>query len=253
MFLATHGLIKSSSSTPTFITGTSMITYWDFQNTSCYNGSGTTITDLDGSVNGTIVGALSYTSGTPNYFSFDNRQDRYINTANLNPYLSPPNTGVNLSLFIWIYPITTVGLVLSEQGSTNPDTNWFDSQIEMVSGNKVRFAVWPYSTITTTTLLSTLTISTFTWYYIGFTYDGTNLKGYINGQPAGSLAKNNRQTPYNNGNTNYYYNIGYRSSTNLGSGADGTFRLGAFHIWNDALSDATILNNYNATKTTYGL
>jgi len=90
---------------------------------------------------------------------------------------------------------------------------------------------------------------------MGFTYDGSTLTGYINGQSVGTLAKNNRQTPYNNGpvGTGYYYNIGYRTSTNMLSGSDGTFRLGAFHVWNTAISLSTILNNYNATKSSYGL
>jgi len=39
----------------------------------------------------------------------------------------------------------------------------------------------------------------------------------------------------------------------MGSGAGSEFRLGAFHIWNDAISDAIILNNYNVTKARYGL
>lgn len=252
MLKATHGIIKPPSS-PVFISGESMITYWDFQNSS-YSGSGTTITDLDGTNNGTVVGPLPYTSGSPNYFSFDNRTDRYLTTStNLNPYLSPANTGVTVSIFIWIYPISTIGSVLSEQGSTTPDQTWFDVQIEMVSGNKVRFAVWPYSLISSHTLLSTLTISINAWYYIGFTYDGSTLRGYINGQPAGSLAKSNRETPYNNGNTGLYYNIGSRSGTNMLSGTDGSFRLGALHIWNNAISDAVILNNYNVSKTAYGL
>ena len=258
MLKAMHGINKRFVAS--FISGPSMITYWDFQNSSSYNGSGTTITDLDGTNNGTVVGPLSYVSGSPNYFNFDNRSDRYLTTStSLNPYLSPANTGVTLSLFIWIYPITTIGAVLSEQGSTTPDVapnGWYDTQIEMVSGNKVRFGVWPYTGGTGSgTLLSTLTITTNAWFYIGFTYDGTTLAGYINGQAAGTLAKSNRETPYNNGvaGTGYYYNIGRRSDTNMGSGADGTFRLGALHIWNDAISSATILNNYNVTKSAYGL
>jgi hypothetical protein len=259
MLKATHGIIKPSSE-PVFITGSSMITYWDFQNSSSYSGSGTTITDLDGTINGTVVGSVPYTSGTPSYFFFDNGSSKYVTTStSLNPYLSPANTGVTISLFIWIYPIgSIIGTILSEQGSTTPDApgGWYDTQIEMVSGNKVRFGVWQYtSVVTSTTLLSTATISVNNWHYIGFTYDGSTLKGYINGQPAGTFAKNNRQTPYNNGpaGVGYYYNIGYRSGTNMLSGADGTFRLGAFHIWNDAISDAIILNNYNATKASYGL
>jgi|LauGreDrversion4_2_1035121.scaffolds.fasta_scaffold85518_5 hypothetical protein len=236
-----------------------MITYWDFQNSLSYSGSGTTITDLDGTVNGTIVGSVPYTSSSPSYLYFDNGSTRYVTTStSLNPYLSPENIGVTISLFIWIYPLGSLGTILSEQGSTTPDApgGWFDTQIELVSGNKVRFGVWQYtSVVSSTTLLSTATISINNWHYIGFTYDGSTLTGYINGQPAGTFAKNNRQTPYNNGpaGVGYYYNIGYRSGTNMLSGTDGTFRLGAFHIWNNALNSSTILNNYNATKASYGL
>ena len=242
----------------TSISTTGLITYWDFQNSSSYSGSGTTITDLNGTNNGSVVGPLSYVSGSPNYFNFDNRSDRYLTTVtNLNPYLSPVNIGVNISLFIWIYPLASTGVILSEQGSITPDAagGWFDAQMELVSGNKVRFGVWQYTTPSTTTLLSSTTVSLNTWQYIGFTYNGSILTGYINGQPVGTLAKNNRQTPYNNGpaGVGYYYNIGYRTGTNMGSGSDGTFRLGAFHIWNDAISDSIILNNYNVTKASYGL
>jgi len=38
----------------------------------------------------------------------------------------------------------------------------------------------------------------------------------------------------------------------MGSSAGANFRFGAFHVWNDAISSATILNNYNATRYTYG-
>jgi len=257
MILTSYGIINSTNTINiNSINTDGLITYWDFQNSSSYNGTGTTITDLDGTNNGTIVGPLSYVSGSPNYFNFDNRSDRYLTTStSLNPYLSPTNTGVSISLFIWIYPVTTIGAVLSEQGSTTPDLNpgWYDTQIEMVSGNKVRFGVWPYTSGTGSgNLLSTSTISTNAWYYIGFTYDGSTLTGYIDGQPAGTLAKSNRQTPYNDGGTGYYYNIGRRSGTNMGSGADGTFRLGAFHIYNTAIDASTVLSNYNVTKSVYG-
>ena len=50
MFIATHGIVKSLTTTPSFISGATMITYWDIQNSSSYSGSGTTITDLDGTM-----------------------------------------------------------------------------------------------------------------------------------------------------------------------------------------------------------
>ncbi len=151
MLIATHGILKGM---PIFISGSSMITYWDFQNTASYNGSGTTITDLDGTDNGLLVGTNPYTSGTPNYISLDNSSSNYARTTvNLNPYLSPTNTSDNISVFAWVYP-TSNGVVVSEQGQTTPNTGWYLSTIEWVSGTP-RFAVYPYSSLTNVKIFST--------------------------------------------------------------------------------------------------
>jgi len=247
MFLATHGIIKSST-TSSFISGASMITYWDIQNSSSYSGSGSTITDLDGTNNGTLVGSVPYTSGTPKYLSLDSGSSNYIRTnTNLNSSLSPVNTGTSISIFIWVYP-TSNGVIVSEQGTTTPDSNWFDSQIEWVSGTP-KFGVWAGSIVTVT---SSVSASLNTWHYVGFSYNGTTLTAYVNGSSAGSVNVS-RHTPYNNGaGAGLYYALGYPTSTNMGSGAGSNYRLGAFHVWNNAISGSTILNNYNATKATYG-
>ena len=77
------------------------------------------------------------------------------------------------------------------------------------------------------------------------------MRAYVNGQLAGS-ATLNRQTSYNTETKGLYYALGYPTSTNMGSGAGANYRLGAFHVWNDAISSSTILNNYNATRGKYG-
>jgi hypothetical protein len=399
-----------------------MITYWDFQKGS-YSGSGSTITDLDSTNNGALVGSVPYTSSTPNYLSLDASSSNYVRTANnLNPFLNPSNTGTTLSIFLWVYP-TSDGVLLTEQGSTTPDASWHDAQIEWIDGAPV-FGVWPhrshvldvevYSThggtgsttqypqfpttslefdrffdtgYSNTTLAwsgtldpsiplnwtnyTTLTsagvavpnsgqyfslkasgtfvpaetgtysfridsddasdlyiggtqvvsyygghgIATFqygtidlvageeytfeartqeysggeglivqwqrpsqgtysyqaseiapehrirsrvsaglnAWHYVGFTYDGSTMTAYVNGLEAGS-ASVARQTPYNNGGpTYYYYTLGYPTNQDMGSSASSTFRLGALHIWNDALSPSMVSRNFRATKSAYGV
>ena len=91
------------------------------------------------------------------------------------------------------------------------------------------------------------------WYYVGFTYSSaTNtLTGYINGQSAGTTTVS-RQSPGNYG-AGLYYNLGYPTATNMGSGAGSTFRFGALSVYNRGLTSAEVLTNYNATKGTYGL
>lgn len=404
-----------------------LITYWDLQNESSYTGSGSTITDLDNTNNGTIVGTVPYTTGNIKYLTIDNTTSNYVRTnTNLNSLLSPANTSEVISLFCWVYP-TSNGIILSEQGVTTPDTDWYDSQIEWIN-NRPRFAVYSYqydsvgllnvkvysthngngsttqyvnhpttlsefnklfdTTYTHTTLswsgniastvpinwttYSTLTNAGITvpnsgdyfsvevktifvpaesgvysfginsddgsdlyindtyvtsyygghgmsgpiygnisltagtayslrvrtqefaggeglqltwkrpsqgsyslqsselisgsknivtssinaplnaWHYIGYTYDGTTLKSYTNGQLSGNLVID-RLSP-GNISKGLYYALGYPTVTNMGAGNGGsTFRLGAFHVWNNCLTDATVLRNYNITKNVYGV
>lgn len=101
------------------------------------------------------------------------------------------------------------------------------------------------------TLTSSVSAALNNWHYVGLTYNGTALKAYVNGQAAGSVNKL-RNTPYNAIGKGLYYALGYPSVTNMGSTFGSTFRLGAFHVYNTALSDTDILSNYNATKAAYG-
>jgi hypothetical protein len=419
MLTATHGIL-SKTSTYTFISGASMITYWDIQNSSSYSGSGTTITDLDSTNNGLLVGTNSFTNASPKYLSLDLSASNYLrSTTNLNSSLSPANTSDNISVFVWCYP-TSNGVIVSELGSTTPNSGWYLSTIEWVSGTP-RFGVFPYSNITNvkiysthggngstsqygqyptitsdfdklfntaysnttlawegtmagttslnhssyvtltnagatvpnggdffsvevsatfipaetgtysfgvnsddggdvfiggslvtsyygghgmsgpvygnvsltagikysfraryqeygggeglivvwkrpsqgtysfqsselnpgSTITSSVSASLNTWHYVGYTYNGTSLNAYVNGQSAGSSTRI-RQTPYNTLTKGLYYALGYPTGINMGSGAGANFRFGAFHVWNDAISSDTILNNYNATKASYG-
>ena len=227
-----------------------LITSWDIHNLSSYGGTGTAITDLDGTNNGLLVGSVPYTSGTPNYLSLDSSTSNYVRTTtNLNPYLSPPNTSTIISVLTWVYP-TTNGVILSEQGTTAPDSSWFDSQIEWISGTP-HFSVWSYTIGSGYWISSSVSAGLNAWHLVGFVYDGTTLRGYVNGQLAGSLVKA-RQTPYNTSSVGLYYTLGYPTNTNMGSGAGSIFRLGAFHVWNKALSSTEVTDFYDATKTPYG-
>ena len=244
MLRSIHGVVAR----PSFITSTNMITYWDIQNTASYSGTGTTINDLDSTNPGLIVGSVPYTSGATRYLSLDSGTSNYVRTTvNLNGSLSPVNTGTSISIFVWVYP-TSNGVILSEQGTTTPDTSWYDSQIEWVSGTP-RMGVWAGGLVTVT---SSVAAALNAWHYVGFSYDGTTVRAYVNGQSAGSVNAS-RQTPYNNNSgAGLYYALGYPTATNMGSGVGSNFRLGALHIWNTGISAATVLSNYQSTKSPYG-
>ena len=221
-----------------------LILNWDVQNSSSYNGGGT-ITDLQANSNGSVVGT-SFTTGSTNYVTLNPGNGSYIlSSKNLNPVLSPANTGVNISHFIWVYP-TADGVIVDELGANSLSPVWHDSQIEIVGG-QLLFRVWNLSS---PYLTSNTAISLNTWNYIGLTYDGTNLVGYLNGTNVGSVNYPGRLSPGNNS-AGLHYGLSVDDITNMGDGTGADMRFGAFHVYNRALSSSEVVQNYNATRGPY--
>jgi hypothetical protein len=230
--------------TPTSIP-VNQILYYNFDDLSTING--TTVTDTINGINGTLQNSPSTGSTScSNYIEYDG-VNNFLTTGNLNPYLNPSNTSSLISIFTWVYLIDN-GVIVSEQGTLPPNTNWFDSQIELVGGT-LKFAVWPHSSVITSSISTSLN----NWHYIGFTYDGTTLRAYVNGYLAGSSSGVDRQTPYNYmGGAPLYYSIAGDCPTNLGNGGYGNFKMGTFEVYDGPLSESTILGNYNSTNSNWG-
>lgn len=159
-----------------------------------------------------------------------------------------------MSLFMWVYP-TTNGILISEQGSTTPDFSWYDAQIQRNSSGNFLFSVWPY-TIGTSLITSTYTYPLNQWYYMGWTYDGTTLRGFVNGTSVGTSTVD-RQTPNSAGRDMYYF-VGQNSSTNMVTNPGGTnagpasiFRFGAMKIYNRALNITEALQDYKSSLSSY--
>jgi hypothetical protein len=226
---------------------------WDIQNNSSYNGTGSVITDLQGNINGEMTGVISYTNTTPKYLTIDGGASEYINTSDINPYLSPVNTGTAQSIFLWIYP-TSNGVIYSEQGSLSPDFGWFDVQIQRDSSNRFLFGVWSYPINGPAPITSSITYALNNWYYVGWTYNGTTLTAYVNGTSVG-ISTYSRDTPYNLGpSLPMYFNFGYPSTTDLTTTTTScSYRLGGVQIYNVGLTYGQVLQNFNTTKTNYGI
>jgi len=227
---------------------TGLILNYNINNTASYSGTGTTVTDLTGSSNATLVNTPTYTSGGGSYLTF-NGTNQYLRTnTSLNSKLSPANTSTTISIFVWVYPIDN-GVIVSELGQAAINTGWHDSQIEMVSG-VFKFSVWQNQP----GFSSTISTSQNAWYYVGFTYNGTNLVGYVNGASAVTSGTISRATPYNNGGgLGLYYSVAAADSTNLGDGTYANMRFGGMQVYNTALSGTDVLQNFNSQKSRFGL
>jgi len=233
------------------LTTSGLILQWDIGDS--YLGYGTTIEDMTtNNTDGVIVGTIAYGGG---YLSIQGSSTEYVRTGDLNAYLIPPTSGTSISVFLWVYP-TTNGIILAEEGSTSGDAGaWYDTQIQRNSAGNYLFSVWPY-TMGSPLITSSTTYSLNDWHYVGYSYDGTTLRGYVNGVLVGSSVVA-RQSPGNFGNGMYYY-VGYPSSTNMvttpggfGLGPTGAFRFGAMQVYNRGINATEVLNNYNSQKNGY--
>ncbi len=221
-----------------------LILRYEISDTDSYSGT-TNVTDLVSNSNATLVNGPTYSIN--GYINFDGANDYLSTNTSLNSKLLPVNTSTIISHFVWIYP-TDNGVIVSEIGQSTPNILWHDSQIEIVAGN-LKFGLWTSGGLSS--LNSSISTPFYNWYYVGLTYDGTTMRGYVNGQLAGT--KNlSRYTPYNNGGgVGLHYAIGAADSTSLGDGTSAKMKLGAFHVYNTSLSNQEIVSNYNYTKSNY--
>ena len=222
-----------------------LILRYEISDTNSYSGSNT-VTDLVSNSNATLTNGPTYSIN--GYINFDGANDYLLTNTSLNSKLSPANTSSVISHFIWIYP-TDNGVIVSEQGNPPLNSGWHDSQIEIVAGN-LKFGLWQTGG-GVSSLNSSISTPFYNWYYVGLTYDGSIMRGYVNGQLAGSKSVS-RWTPYNNGGgVGLNYAIAANDSTSLGDGSPAKMKLGAFHVYNKVLSNQEIVSNYNYTKSNY--
>ena len=76
------------------------------------------------------------------------------------------------------------------------------------------------------------------------------MTGYVNGVSAGSAAYT-RATPFNGSGLGLHYGLASNDSTHLGDGTYANCRIGAFHVYNTAISTTQVLSNFNAQKNRY--
>lgn len=219
-----------------------LVVNYDFSKTASYTRGATNTTNLAS----TLTGTASLV-GTPNFmnslgFVSFNGTSQYLVTPDLRPYFKTVNTSVqsSFSMSFWIYPTQLNGVLVSELNSQTPSGGWHASNIEIVNGI-IKYRVWPSSAAVSSSL-----VTLNQWYHIAMVYDGSNLKGYLNGVLQGSLSYT-REIPTSAQN----YAIGAPETTNMGAGGYGGFNLAEFKLYQLPLTDSDILQEYNVRKNEF--
>jgi hypothetical protein len=219
-------------------TQTGLIVNLDANNASSYTGTGTTWTSIASAFNYTLVNGPTYTSGIPAYFTADGTNDYIISTN-----LKASFTTNDISIFMWVYPITA-GQLYVELGQNTVNTGWHASNIEINTSGAFSFSLW-HNSLTSKVVSSNQSFNQ--WYYVGLTYSGTSLNAYINGVNIGST------TFTRSVNSTFYTALFPIDTTNMGTGSYSNSRVNSLHMYNTAITAADVLQNYNYLKSRFGL
>jgi hypothetical protein len=235
MILATHGIIqsKAAAAPPAGIITTGLVLYVDTENSSSYNGSVATWYDLSSSGNNAIA------TNSPTY----NASEKAMYMSGGGAYFNLPNrtnfpTGAAARSIGGWYKMNVVnsdymGLIYYGQSEQH---NNFEI---MTTGSKATFGLWNDD------IQSSFTMSTGMWYNICITFNGTNIKIYVNGNTyANQMPGGGAVNTISNGGA-----IGLHANR---TGAANMYNR-MNYLYNFALTDQQVLDNFNNTKARFGL
>lgn len=213
-----------------------LVLYLDATNTRSYPGSGTTWNDLSGnSNNGTLVNGPTFNNSNNGSIVFDGVND-YVDCGN--------NAILNLnqhSICFWFFPKeNAVKEVIYKARTASSSPGPYEIY---QAGNRINYRL-NFNSTPNTTQSGTILLTLNTWHYICATYDNITAKTYIN----------------NVLDINAAFTTVLTNSTgvlNIGAYTDARYPMLAnitqVSIYNRALTADEILQNYNATKSRFGL
>lgn len=214
-----------------------LVLCYDFGNSKSYPGSGSTVTNLtrlaaDGSLvasptYSTIYGGELVLNGSTQYITLS-RPTALVNGGSISICMMAKwTTSAGIQALIDAsHDATPRGFVIQDRGDLGGDPVAF-STVPNVAG-----------------VQSTVNVGTGQWVYLVCTNDGTNSKIYINGMFNASLA----QAAMTNLQTTVYIGNWVGGAGRFMNGS-----LGSIQIYNKALTDFEIKQNYNTVKRRFWL
>ena len=206
-----------------------LVLYLDAANTKSYVSGSTTWNDVSrGGNNGTLVNGPTFSGSSGGSIVFDGVDDYVIGSLNLLPKFS-------FSVLVNKYttPVTNEGFL-----NTTGNLNRFIYGGGLSFYWRIRLLDGTYTSLSTESNYVKLN----TWYNISVTYDGSVVNFYKNGQLTHTFSDISVYDGFGNV---LYIGANLTNSTYF-NGAVATTQ-----IYNRVLSDAEILQNYNATKTRF--
>lgn len=239
MILANHGIISSSGGALLPIVTTNLILHYDAGNVASYPGSGTLLYDLSPTTNtASLYNGVSYNSNYGGALVFDGVLQF------VEPVARPSITN-QITLETWCNLDTVISndkWLVGVEESYRILYNGTSFQFVVRTTNNMWYSPNTYINYSTTAHINNNC-------HVVATYNSSRLKLYFNGVLQVTSSANISGNLYTN--TNPYTII---KDGSISTGVDyGKGKIYQNRIYNVALSDADVLNNFNANKSKFGL
>lgn len=221
----------------TYVT-TNLVYFLDAGNTSSYPGSGSTWTDLMGTGrNITLYNSPTYSSANGGYLTFVPASSQYGECGTSLTYMS------NYTIEVWHYYTTYSGsspCIVTENWPGTTSRIGYALGVITIGAPQLQTGfftgAWQASGGWTPTANN--------WYHIVGTYDGANLRLYVNGSNVVTTAN----TTVIQSNTGGFRLMRRWDTTDYWGG-----RLAIYRLYNRALTASEVTQNYNADRSRFGL
>lgn len=236
----------SDVSDPSIVT-TGLVLHLNSYFLNSYPGTGTTWTDLSPyGNNGTLVNSPIYDTSLGASISLLSTQDQWV-TVNMNSSIRPEG---GLTQESWFRPTASAGWIsFGAQFGTGSDNSyalWYDGNWNCL----VRTATAGTDVLSISSASIPLVLNQ--WIHYASTWDGAAQRLYLNGVQIGT--KNTAGTiTYDTGNTLLGIGVDWNAGYNSGPQLKTTGRFAVLRLYNRGLSQAEILNNFNAERFRYGI
>ena len=216
-----------------------LILYLDANNTKSFLSGDTSWYDLSSSQNTcTLSGQVQYENG---HMMFSGDSDYVFVGTSASTYCNLNQ----ITLESWCYPMRSSSYEYLFSNSRDCCGVYDGYQLRINNGTP-SFGIWNSITSGSSTVNSSTPVTLNNWYNITAKYDGSQLKIFVNGELKGT--------------TNTTLGIGKPSSFDLYIGRMGLNQVYEYQgyidiskIYNRALSDTEIVQNYNTLKSRFGL
>jgi hypothetical protein len=224
-----------------------LVLYLDAANTKSYVSGSTTWNDISRSgVNGTLVNGPTFSGTNGGSIVFDGADDYVTDIGTVSTFSFMQNTGV-FTINVWVKP-NVLGTAMYFIGNNDGTTGAKGFFLGKLSNNRFNFTL-TYGA-SGLSILSFQLVDYYTdtnWVNVTISSNGLNAIAYKNGTRFGT---SNSITILSTGDSTRNLSIG-RINNSPGTNWSGS--IAQTSIYNRTLSAQEVLQNYNATKSRFGL